>query len=54
MGGVRGRERSLLVPLTMVVEMVSVVIQGGVVMKSFPTGAPPSTCEAEEAALEMT
>lgn len=49
-----GSGRSLLVPLTMVVEMVSVVMQGGVVMKSFPTGALPSTCEAEEEALEMT
>lgn len=33
-------------------ETVSVVMQGGVTMKSFPTGAPPSTCEAEEEALE--
>lgn len=34
------------------VETVSVVMQGGVTMKSFPTGAPPSTCEADEEALE--
>lgn len=30
--------------------MVSVVMQGEVVMKSFATGAPPSTCEAQEEA----
>lgn len=35
------------------VETVSVVMQGGVTMKSFPTGAPPSTCEADEKALEI-
>lgn len=34
--------------LTMVVDMVSVVMEGAVVMNSFPPGAVPSTCWPEE------
>lgn len=37
----------------MVVDMVSVVMEGVVVMNSFPTGALPSTCWPEEGLLEM-
>lgn len=52
--GVRGlvREGSHLVPLTMVVDMVSVVMEGAVIMNSFPMGAVPSTCWPEEESAE--
>lgn len=34
--------------LTMVVDMVSVVMEGVVLMSSFPIRALPSTCQPEE------
>lgn len=52
--GARGwseREASWVL-LTMVVDMVSVVMEGVVGMNSFPPGAVPSTCQPEEESLE--
>lgn len=46
--GVWSEREGSWVLLTMVVEMVSVVMEGVVAMNSFPPGAAPSTCQSEE------